>query len=425
MRIGVDATCWNNRRGYGRHLRSLFNAVCRLDRSNEYVLFVDTPSDSLLPPLPPARLIQVPVSIPAAIAASADGRRSLADAWSMSRALSATDLECLIFPTLYSYVPVLTRAKKILMIHDVIAERLPQHVFPNQTGKMWWHLKSELARAQADRIVTVSDYSRRMLIAEFGLEANRVKVVGEAPDPLFRPLPDAALPSAVTGLGVTGLGVTGLGVTSLGVTGQSAINQCLKRRDRLLTYVGGFGPHKNLPRLLDVFEKLAAQPRFDDLTLVLVGDYQTDPFYSGYGELKSRLAGSLVEGRVIFPGFLPDGDLVHLLNCSSLLVLPSLMEGYGLPAVEAAACGIPVVATEQSPLKQLLGDGVLVFDPYDADALQQSIESVLEDESLRRRMGQAALEAAAKLGWSQAAAELIAGIEEVTGEARLHYEPSA
>jgi len=403
----------------------LFNAVCRLDRSNEYVLFVDTPSDSLLPPLPPARLIQVPVSIPAAIAASADGRRSLADAWSMSRALSATDLECLIFPTLYSYVPVLTRAKKILMIHDVIAERLPQHVFPNQTGKMWWHLKSELARAQADRIVTVSDYSRRMLIAEFGLEANRVKVVGEAPDPLFRPLPDAALPSAVTGLGVTGLGVTGLGVTSLGVTGQSAINQCLKRRDRLLTYVGGFGPHKNLPRLLDVFEKLAAQPRFDDLTLVLVGDYQTDPFYSGYGELKSRLAGSLVEGRVIFPGFLPDGDLVHLLNCSSLLVLPSLMEGYGLPAVEAAACGIPVVATEQSPLKQLLGDGVLVFDPYDADALQQSIESVLEDESLRRRMGQAALEAAAKLGWSQAAAELIAGIEEVTGEARLHYEPSA
>ena len=420
MRIGVDATCWNNRRGYGRHLRSLFNAVCRLDRSNEYVLFVDTPPDSLLRPLPPARLIEVPVSVPAAIAASADGRRSLADAWSMSRALSATDLECLIFPTLYSYVPVVTRAKKILMIHDVIAERLPQHVFPNQTGKMWWHLKSELARAQADRIVTVSDYSRQMLIAEFGLEANRVKVVGEAPDPLFRPLPDAALPSAVTGLGVTGLDVTGLDVT-----GQSAINQGLKRPDRLLTYVGGFGPHKNLSRLLDVFEKLAAQPRFEDLTLVLVGDYQTDPFYSGYGELKSRLAGSSVEQRVIFPGFLPDGDLVHLLNCSSLLVLPSLMEGYGLPAVEAAACGIPVVATEQSPLKQLLGDGVLVFDPYDADALQQSIESVLEDESLRRRMGQAALEAAGKLGWTQAAAELIAGIEEVAGEARLHYEPSA
>ena len=399
MRIGVDATCWNNRRGYGRHLRSLFNAVCRLDRANEYVLFVDTPPDGLLPPLPPARLVQVAVSAPAAIAANADGRRSLADAWSMSRALSAAHLECLIFPTLYSYVPVVTRAKKILLIHDVIAERLPQHVFPNQTGKMWWRVKSELARAQADLIVTVSEYAKRTLIAEFGLEADRVLVVGEAPDPLFRPLADAALPTAVTGHGVAD-------------------------RGRLLTYVGGFGPHKNLPRLLDVFEKLTAQPRFEDLVLVLAGDYQTDPFYSGYAELKNRLAGSLIEGSVIFPGFLPDGDLVHLLNCSSLLVLPSLMEGYGLPAVEAAACGIPVVATEQSPLKQLLGDGVVVVDPYDADALQQSIEDVLESESLWRHMSKAALEAAGKLGWSQAAAELIAGIEEISEEARLRYEPT-
>ena len=66
MRIGVDATCWNNRRGYGRHLRSLFNAVCSLDHSNEYVLFVDTPLDSLLQPLPPAQFVQVRVNVPAA-----------------------------------------------------------------------------------------------------------------------------------------------------------------------------------------------------------------------------------------------------------------------------------------------------------------------------------------------------------------------
>ena len=400
MRIGVDATCWNNRRGYGRHLRSLFNVVCHLDRSNEYVLFVDTPPDGLLQPLPAAQLTQVAVRVPAAVAAKADGRRSLADAWSMSHALSAADLECLIFPTLYSYVPVVTRAKKIVMIHDVIAERLPQYVFPNQTGKMWWRLKSKLARAQADRIVTVSEYSRRMLIDEFGLEAGRVKVVGEAPDPLFRPLPEAALPSAVASQGAAPNG-------------------------RLLTYVGGFGPHKNLLRLLDAFEKLTAQPRFDDLALVLVGDYQTDPFYSGYGELKSRLAGSPIEHCVIFTGFLPDSELVHLLNCSSLLVLPSLMEGYGLPAVEAAACAVPVVATEQSPLKDLLGKGVLVFDPYDADALRWSIERILEDESLRRYMSLAALAAARTLGWSQAASELIAGIEEVTAEARIHHEPNA
>ncbi len=400
MRIGVEATCWNSRRGYGRHLRSLFHAVCSLDHSNEYVLFVDTPLDSLLQPLPAAQLTQVAVSVPAAVAAKADGRRSLADAWSMSRALSSADLDLLIFPALYSYVPVLTRAKKVLIIHDVIAERLPQHVFPNQTGRMWWRLKSELARAQADRILTVSEYSRRALIAEFGLEADRVKVVGEAPDPIFRPLAEAVLPPAVTSQGAA-------------------------RHSRLLTYVGGFGPHKNLSRLLDAFEKLTAQPRFDDLLLVLAGDHETDPFYSGYGELRKRLAGSIIEQRVIFPGFLPDEDLFQLMNCSSLIVLPSLMEGFGLPGVEAAACGIPVVATEQSPLKELLGDGVLAFDPYDAGALQQSIERVLEDESLRRRMSQAALRAAGTLGWPQAASELIGWMEEIAAEAPLHHEPTA
>ena len=400
MRIGVEATCWNNRRGYGRHLRSLFNAVCSLDRLNEYVLFVDTPRSSLRQPLPDARLIQVSASVPAAVAAKASGRRSLADAWSMSRTLSAADLDCLIFPARYSYVPVWTRAKKILIIHDVIAERLPRHVFPNQTGRMWWRLKSGLARAQADRIVTVSEYSRRALIAEFGLEADRVQVVGEAPDPLFRPLAEAALPSAVTSQGATA-------------------------RGRLLTYIGGFGPHKNLLRLLDAFEKLAAQPRFDDLSLVLVGDYETDPFYSGYAGLRKRLAGSPIEQRVMFPGFLPNEDLLLLLNRSSLLVLPSLMEGFGLPAVEAAACGIPVVATQQSPLKELLGGGVKVFDPYDTDALTQSMDLVLGDDELWRRMSQAALRAAHKLSWNQAASELIAGMEEITAEHRLHYEPSA
>ena len=266
-------------------------------------------------------------------------------------------------------------------------------------------MKSELARAQADRIVTVSEYSRRALIAEFGLEADRVKVVGEAPDPLFRPLAEAAPPPAVTSQGVTGQGV--------------------KRHGRLLTYVGGFGPHKNLSRLLDAFEKLTAQPRFDDLLLVLVGDYETDPFYSVYGELRKRLAGSAVEQRVLFPGFLPDEDLVQLMNCSSLIVLPSLMEGFGLPGVEAAACGIPVVATEQSPLKELLGDGVLVFDPYDAGALQRSIGRVLEDESLWRRMSQAALRAAGTLDWRQAASELIEWMEELLAEAPLNYEPTA
>src|SRR5262245_24251361 len=88
MRIGVDATCWANKRGYGRHARALLNALVRLDRSNCYTFFLDTPTDD--DPLPPGvEVCRVLTSAPAAVAASASGRRSLGDLWRMSRAISS------------------------------------------------------------------------------------------------------------------------------------------------------------------------------------------------------------------------------------------------------------------------------------------------------------------------------------------------
>src|SRR5262249_55081765 len=101
MRIGVDATCWQNNRGYGRHARALLTALARLDAENQYTFFLDANEGlAALPPGIDARVVQaVP---PAAIAASADGHRSLRDLWQMSRALSDSTLDVLLFPTIYS-----------------------------------------------------------------------------------------------------------------------------------------------------------------------------------------------------------------------------------------------------------------------------------------------------------------------------------
>src|SRR6185503_11620127 len=100
MRIGVDATCWDNNRGYGRHSRALLRALVRLDRTNRYTLFLDTPKTSN--PLPEgceARSVEAETA--AAVAASAKGRRSLGDMWAMSRAMSAQPFDVLLFPTVY------------------------------------------------------------------------------------------------------------------------------------------------------------------------------------------------------------------------------------------------------------------------------------------------------------------------------------
>jgi hypothetical protein len=112
MRIGVDATCWGNMRGYGRHARGLLSTLVRIDRSNRYVFFLD--SEAHLPTLPKeAEIRLVRNSVPATVAASTNGHRSVRDLWRMSRAMSDRQFDLLLFPTIYSYLPVFSHAKKV------------------------------------------------------------------------------------------------------------------------------------------------------------------------------------------------------------------------------------------------------------------------------------------------------------------------
>ena len=151
MRIAIDATCWHNRRGYGRHARALLRALVRLDTANRYTLFLD--STEAAEPTPEeceVRLLRP--SVPTVQAASANGRRSLPDMWRMSRALSAPEFDIVLFPTIYSYVPVFSRARKLVMVHDVIAETYPQLTVPRRSARLFWNVKSAVGRFQADAL---------------------------------------------------------------------------------------------------------------------------------------------------------------------------------------------------------------------------------------------------------------------------------
>src|SRR5262245_25479777 len=185
MQIGVDATCWQNNRGYGRHARALLSALARIDEENRYTFFLDTKDG--LEALPPGIETQlVSAGAPASVAASANGHRSMRDMWRMSLAMSNPSLDLLLFPTIYSYVPVFSRARKIVMIHDVIAETYPRLTLPNPVQRLFWRMKVGIGRRQADAIVTVSEYSREGIARRFRLPTDRIFVVGEASDPIFR-----------------------------------------------------------------------------------------------------------------------------------------------------------------------------------------------------------------------------------------------
>src|SRR4030095_8090049 len=166
MLIGVDATCGQNNRGYGRHARALINALVPLDADNRYTMFVDSDiATDRLPARAEVRIVNT--SAPAAEATASNGHRSLRDMWRMSRAMSDSSFDVLLFPTVYSYVPVFSRARKIVMIHDVIAETYPRLTLPSFASQLFWPTKGAIGRWQANAIATVSDYSRQGILDHF------------------------------------------------------------------------------------------------------------------------------------------------------------------------------------------------------------------------------------------------------------------
>ncbi|MGH9843087.1 MAG: glycosyltransferase family 4 protein [Blastocatellia bacterium] len=358
-----------------------------MDTGNTYVFFLDSADGGQHFP-PEAEVRVARAGRPAAVAASANGNRSAGDLWRMSRAMSDGEFDLLLFPTVYSYVPVFSRAKKIVVIHDVIAETYPQLTLPRLSSRLFWKAKVALGRWQSDAIVTVSDFSRQGLLDYFKLAPERVFVVGEANDPVFRVLDNAQWTPRPREPGID---------TS----------------NRTVVYVGGFGPHKNLEAMVAAFAELAKQPGYSDVTLAMVGEYKKEVFHSYFATVREKVEELGISDRVVFTGFLPDEELVVLLNLSTVLVLPSLIEGFGLPAVEAAACGCPVIATTASPLPGLLGEGGIYIDPNKHEELEAALARVLSSAELRTRMREAGLAAAGKLTWDAAARQMTDVIRKV------------
>jgi glycosyltransferase involved in cell wall biosynthesis len=387
MKIGVDATTWQNTRGYGRFARSLLSSLVRLDEGNQYTFFID--SNESVSAIPPQVKIQmVRASKPTAVSASSGGARSVSDILRMSKALSEPGFDVLLFPTVYSYVPVISRAKKIVMIYDVIAEKYPDLTTPSRRGRAFWKVKVALGRRQADAIVTISGYSRDGIAEFFLIPPERIHVVNGASDPIFQVLDQPEWTPHLVSLGIPTSG-------------------------RLITYVGGFGPHKNLSVLVAVFAKLAVSKEYSDARLVMVGEFQQEVFHTEIGEIRRQIKELGVGDLVTFTGYLPDEELVILLNRSTVLTLPSLIEGLGLPALEAAACGCPVVATAESPLPEMLGDGGIYINPNKANELEEAIKRVLDSTEQRTKMREAGIAATGALSWDEAARQMMSIMGEV------------
>jgi glycosyltransferase involved in cell wall biosynthesis len=283
----------------------------------------------------------------------------------------------IFFPSVYTFVPVLRPMKVVVGVHDVIPERFPDYVFRGRRARLFWRLKSGLALRQATRVLTVSEHARQGIQACLHVAAERIGVTSEAPAPAFRPAADDAVSAVFQQLGLT--------------PGQ-----------RVIVYFGGITPHKNIHMLVSVFADLIQDGRFADVRLVIAGDYTRDVFYSAYPAVRAHVEAACLEA-VTFTGYIDDETAASLLTGAQVCVLPSLDEGFGLPGIEAAACGTPVIATRSSALPEVLGDAALYIDPTNPVELNAALERVLLDGALRQSMGARGLERAQRLSWQSAA----------------------
>lgn len=383
MRVGVDVSCWSNKRGFGRFTRELLKSLLAIDQENEYWFFIDRQTAAGAEFPEKAHVVVINTSISQTLAASASGRRSLKDLWAMTRCVWSYDLDLFFFPAIYSYFPILNRTKIIGTIHDMTPKNIPHEIFPDMKLRFYWSLKERLAAWQSDLILTVSEFSKREIMKYYGLAESRVKTVTEGPNSLFKPLSrDDRLKECLHGFQ-------------------------LDPEDNFLLYVGGISPHKNLQMLIKVYSELTADPSLSRLKLVIVGDYTGDPFHSDYPDLYRLVRELRLNDRVVFTGYVRDEDLVYLYNASSLLVFPSLGEGFGLPAVEAMACGTPVAASQAGSLPEILGDAGKFFNPHKPEQTYDVIKAVLSDRALRALMSQKGLQRVSQFTWHKAAEDLL------------------
>lgn len=367
MRVGIDGGCWANRRGYGRFLHDLVGALVE-ERRHEYTIFLDEPGYRAFPHGSAIRPVLVRTSKAVGDAAAADGRRSLPDLLRFGLAAAREPIDIFFYPTVYSYFPLPRRVPILLGVHDTMADRFPELAFASKRQQQFWNWKVRLALRQADAVLTVSQYAKRSIQEFHRVPPDRIHTMYEGPSRVFRSM-DVPPPAAP-----------------------------------FVLAVGGLSPNKNLETLLRAFALILRQR--PDCRLIIVGDYESDHFKSSYHSL-AALARQIDAGdRIQFTGYIADEELVRLYNQASVLAFPSLEEGFGLPAVEAMACGLPVVASNAHALAEIVGDAGLLVDGRDESALAEAILRILGDPVLAADLRERSLARSTDFSWRTAARQL-------------------
>lgn len=372
LKIGIDARwIFPEISGVGRVTEKLIRNLAEIDRENSYYLFFRDPA--LLERYSPDRKDRSnfrPVLVPWGIFEPAGQ-------WGVPSRVRELSLD--VFHSTNYFLPLFLKGevKAVATVHDLIPLKFPH--FTPRAWKTRLHpvFRRVLTRSvrRADRVITVSRHTRRDLMADLGLPPEKIAVVYNGIDGAYRPRADKEFPPVLA--------------------------ERLGFSDPYLLYVGRFDPYKNVPGLIRAFAEFV-RARTDNSRLVLAG--QRDPRYPQAGEIVSALG---LSSRVVFLDGVEEGDLAALYGGARILILPSLYEGFGLPPLEAMACGTPVIVSDRGSLPEVVGEAGMIINPENPAEIASAIAKLWESEELRSRFRELGLARAREFSWRRAAEETL------------------
>jgi len=360
--------------GIGTYIRNLVRALAQLDSSNEYRLIT------------PARLVPEFADLPSNFKTARFEQIQNGGLAQFGFSMFLRKLEADLYHIPLNSVPLWMPKPYLVTIHD-----MSTLLFPNQSGyrnnlRMFYSRRGLL---RADRVMAVSMATRRDVESVLGIPPERLRVIHNAPDPAF------CQPST--------------GVRAYDGVLPPEVQRTLDRyriHYPFLLYVGRTNPQKNIPRLVEAFAVLRGEiqshPVYRDLRLIIIGDE-----ISRHPSLRHAVIQSRVEDSVRFLGFVPIDTLRAFYQAAAAFVFPSLYEGFGLPPLEAMACGTPVVCSHVSSLPEVVGEAAEVVNPENVFDIARGMREVLVNQELLTRLIDRGLEQARQFSWERTAQQVL------------------
>lgn len=370
MKIGIDgrAAKWYRGTGIGTYTYQLINNLNKVDRINDYLIF--TPLNSDLQNLNKNFKIQ-----------NVDSK-SFENFWDEVRVpnlLSNNNMELYHVPQNGVGLSTNIECKKAITLHDIIPLKMPHTVSERYLRIFNDEMPNILNNC--DGIITVSEFSKNDIAEGYNIPKEKIYVTHLASEDIYRPMSKCKC--------------------------QKIIKEKYGIDSKFILYVGGFSPRKNILGLIEAFSLIPYYKR-QNLKLVIVGKKGLS-----YEKYLNRAIELGVSNDVIFTGFVELYDLPLFYNATEMLVYPSFYEGFGLPPLEAMACGAPVIASNITSLPEVCKDSAFLVNPYDIEALSSAICRVLDDSFLMLTLVKKSLSRSQEFSFEKTSLDTIAAYKDI------------